>query len=140
MGVAAVALYLQHSQYHLTRRCSAASLQADLRIAKHIQPPHLLRPQVGDTDNPAPALALHQVMSLCHLAAVTAVVPPPLHVPGLSEAIEQERTSPDAFSQQPYYFMELACLVLEGAKDSFTGDNDYLQVCARRSAAKVSML
>lgn len=24
--------------------------------------------------------------------------------------------------------MELACLLLEGAKDSFTGDNDYLQV------------
>eukprot|EP00878_Enallax_costatus_P019139 GHUV01020181.1.p1 GENE.GHUV01020181.1~~GHUV01020181.1.p1 ORF type:complete len:201 (+),score=74.41 GHUV01020181.1:206-808(+) len=56
------------------------------------------------------------------------LVPSWLTCESLDQAIEQERSSLDAFSQQPYYFMELACLLLEGAKDSFTEDNDYLQV------------
>lgn len=45
-----------------------------------------------------------------------------------TEAIEQERGSPDAFSQQPYYFMELACLLLEHAKSCFPSDDEYMQV------------
>lgn len=46
----------------------------------------------------------------------------------LSESIEQERSSPDAFSQQPYYFMELACLLLEHAKACFASNDEYMQV------------
>lgn len=46
-----------------------------------------------------------------------------------AEAIEQERSSPDAFSQQPYYFMELACLLLEHAKSCFASNDEYMQVC-----------
>lgn len=45
-----------------------------------------------------------------------------------TEAIEQERSSPDAFSQQPYYFMELACLLLEHARDCFASNDEYMQV------------
>lgn len=46
----------------------------------------------------------------------------------LSEAIEQERGSPDAFSQQPYYWMEVACLLLENAKSCFASDEEYTEV------------
>lgn len=53
------------------------------------------------------------------------------HCPYCAEAIEKERSSPDSFSQQPYYYMELACLLLEHAKDCFTGTDDYFKV--RRS-------
>jgi hypothetical protein len=45
-----------------------------------------------------------------------------------AEAIEQERSSPDAFSQQSYYFMELACLLLEHAKSCFASNEEYVQV------------
>jgi hypothetical protein len=45
-----------------------------------------------------------------------------------TESIEQERSSPDAFSQQPYYFMELACLLLEHAKACFASNDEYMQV------------
>lgn len=31
-------------------------------------------------------------------------------------------------NQQPYHYMELACLLLEHAKDAFTGSNDYFKV------------
>jgi hypothetical protein len=55
-----------------------------------------------------------------HPSAPLAVVPP--------EAIDQERSSPDAFSQQPYYFMELACLLLEHAKGCFASNDEYMQV------------
>lgn len=44
------------------------------------------------------------------------------------ESIEQERSSPDAFSQQPYYYMELACLLLEHAKGCFASNEEYMQV------------
>lgn len=46
----------------------------------------------------------------------------------LDEAIERERGSPDSFSAQPYHYMELACLLLEHAKDAFTGSDDYFKV------------
>lgn len=45
-----------------------------------------------------------------------------------TESIEQERSSPDAFSQQPYYFMELACLLLEHAKACFASNDECMQV------------
>ena len=59
--------------------------------------------------------------------------PVPPCPPQTPEAIDQERSSPDAFSQQPYYFMELACLLLEHAKACFASNDEYMQV--RQGAA-----
>jgi hypothetical protein len=55
-----------------------------------------------------------------------------------AEAIERERSSPDSFSAQPYHYMELACLLLEHAKDAFTGSDDYFKVsCTAEHRAQV---
>lgn len=51
-----------------------------------------------------------------------------------SEAIEAERASAESFSAQPFYFMEVACLLLEQAKEAFP-EGQYLQVrCALRES------
>jgi len=51
---------------------------------------------------------------------------------GLLDAIEQERSSSDSFSNQPFYYMEQACLLLQHAKDAFPED-EYFKVMARCS-------
>lgn len=80
---------------------------------------------------PQPALAAVIVVLRGHRHPATTTTSTTITTTNTPEAIEQERSSSDAFSAQPFYYMELACLLLEHAKACFDSDHEYMQVCAR---------